>query len=221
MSAGLVWGLLGLAALDSLNPATLVAVSLILLGSRSRPVAEALAFVSGAFATVVLVGLALFLGADAVASSLPSVLDWIRRGAFVLAGSVLLLTAVRALRPRRRRAVGLPAWFDVRTAAALGVVMTAADLPNAFPYVIAIERMLAAEVPAPTGAVAVVLYAAVYCVPCLVLLAVGLRRGEGVRAALEVLQSRFGTEAVVPASRTRALGYLVAAVAVASLALLV
>ena len=42
----------GLAALDSLNPATLVAITLILLSSRRRPLAEAVGCVIGAFATV-------------------------------------------------------------------------------------------------------------------------------------------------------------------------
>ena len=50
MSASLLVGIAGLAALDSFNPATLVAVTLILLGSRRRPVPEALGFVLGASA---------------------------------------------------------------------------------------------------------------------------------------------------------------------------
>ena len=60
----------GLAALDSLNPATLVAITLILLSSRRRPLAEAVGFVIGAFATVFLLGLALYVGAEAAASAI-------------------------------------------------------------------------------------------------------------------------------------------------------
>ena len=56
MTAALLVGIAGLAALDSLNPATLVAVALILLGSRRRPVPEALGFVLGAFGSVMTVG---------------------------------------------------------------------------------------------------------------------------------------------------------------------
>lgn len=139
----------GLAALDSLNPATLVAITLILLSSRRRPLAEAVGFVIGAFATVFLLGLALYVGAEAAASAISGALTWLRRGAFGLAALVLVVSAARSLRVRHRSAVGLPEWFTPVTPAGLGVVMTGADLPNAFPYFIAIERLLAAGIPHP------------------------------------------------------------------------
>jgi cytochrome c biogenesis protein CcdA len=221
MTGALVWSLLGLAALDSLNPATLVAVSLILLGSRRRPALEALAFTAGAFSTVLLVGSVLFVGAESAASALPEILGWIRRGAFGLAALVLLVAAARSLRPRRRKPVGLPTWFSPASAVGLGLLMTGADLPNAFPYFIAIERMLANGVDVPTGLVALVLYATIYCVPCLVLLAVGLRRGDAVRRRLESLRDRFGSDTVIAPSWTRATGLLLASIGVGSLALLV
>ncbi|WP_445259018.1 hypothetical protein [Nocardioides aurantiacus] len=67
MTPALAGTIAGLAALDSLNPATLVAVTLILLGSRRHPAAEALAFVTGAFLTVLVAGAALYLGAEVAA----------------------------------------------------------------------------------------------------------------------------------------------------------
>jgi hypothetical protein len=139
----------GLAALDSLNPATLVAITLILLSSRRRQLAEAIGFVIGAFTTVFLVGLALYSGAEAAASAVAGALTWLRRGAFGLAALVLFVSAVRSLRARRRATIGLPDWFTPATAAGLGVVMTGADLPNAFPYFIAIERLLATGLTTP------------------------------------------------------------------------
>lgn len=120
----LVAGIAGLAVLDSFNPATLVAVTLILLGPRRRPVAETLGFVAGAFASVLGVGLAALM---------------------------LLISSARALRPRRRAELALPRWFNPATAIGLGVVMTGADLPNAFPYFIAIERLINAQVSILTG----------------------------------------------------------------------
>jgi len=129
----LVAGLAGLAALDSLNPATLVAVTLILLGSRARPVADTLGFVAGAFLTVFSVGVVVYLGADAATDGVANGLVWVRRGAFGLAALIVLVSAVRALRPRRRSELVLPAWFNPGTAAGLGVLMTGADLPNASP----------------------------------------------------------------------------------------
>jgi hypothetical protein len=208
----------GLAVLDSLNPATLVAITLILLSSRRRPVAEAVGFVIGAFATVFLLGLALYVGAEAAASAVSGALTWLRRGAIGLAALVLFVSAVRSLRVRRRSAVGLPNWFTPVTAAGLGVVMTGADLPNAFPYFIAIERLLAVGVAAPTATVVLAVYALVYCLPCLVLLGLGLNRGEPVLGALRRLHERFGTETAIHPSRWRAAAYAMAGVVVAAIA---
>ena len=218
MTAGLLAGVAGLAALDSLNPATLVAITLILLGSRRRPLAEALGFVIGAFCTVLVVGLGLYLGAEAAASSISGALIWVRRVAFGLAALTLLVSAVRALRHRRRSAIGLPSWFTPFTAAGLGVVMTGADLPNAFPYFIAIERLVSADLTTSTAVLVLLGYAAVYCLPCLVLLALGLRRGGRVTSALRRLHDRFGTEASVPPSRRKALALFVGSLALGAIA---
>ena len=208
----------GLATLDSLNPATLVAISLILLGSRRRPLAEAIGFAIGAFATVFLVGLALYVGAEAAASSITGALTWLRRGAFGLAALVLFVSAARSLRVRHRAAIAVPDWFTPLTAAGLGVVMTGADLPNAFPYFIAIERLLAAGITTSTAVVVLLAYSLVYCLPCLVLLVLGLSHGDRVIGGLRRLQARFGTDATVPPSPKRAGAYVAAGLAVAAVA---
>ena len=208
----------GLAALDSLNPATLVAITLILLSSRRRPLAEAIGFVIGAFTTVLLIGLALYVGAEAAASVIAGALTWLRRGAFGLAALVLFVSAVRSLRARRRATIGLPNWFTPVTAAGLGVMMTGADLPNAFPYFIAIERLLAADITTPTATLVLAAYALIYCLPCLVLLALGLNRGERVIGALRRLHERFGADTVIPPSRVRAAAFLLAGLTVSAIA---
>ena len=217
MTWALLGGIAGLAVLDSFNPATLVAVALILLASRARPVAETAGFVVGAFGSVLVVGAGVYLGADAAAQAASDGLVWVRRGAFGLAAAVVALAAARSLRPRRRRAVALPGWFTPWTAAGLGVVMTAADLPNAFPYFIAIERLVAADL--PTGVAVAVLagYAALYCLPCLVLLAAGLRGGR-TREWLQRLHARFGSEADLAASPLTAGVLLVVAVGLGAVA---
>lgn len=48
-------------------------------------------------------------------------------------------------------AMALPRSFGPWTAAPVGVLVTAADLPQAFPYLIAIERLVAAEAPDGTA----------------------------------------------------------------------
>ncbi|HEX8495714.1 MAG TPA: GAP family protein [Actinomycetales bacterium] len=218
MSAAFLLGLLGLAALDSLNPATLVTVTLILLAPGKRPVAKALAFVAGAFATVAVVGSLIFLGADQAAQTLDSGLVWLRRIAFGAAALALLVAGLRRLRPRDRTAVALPAWFTPATAAPLGVLMTGADLPNAFPLFIAIERMVDAGVGRGGGVGLILVYAAIYCLPCLVLLALGLRHGDSVRRRLSSVFNRFGSQAHVPRSIPAAVGPVLLAVGVGGLA---
>jgi cytochrome c biogenesis protein CcdA len=210
-------GLVGLAVLDSFNPATLVAVSLILLGSRDSPVADTLGFVAGAFATVLGVGVLVYLGADAASEGVTNGVAWVRRGAFGLAALVVLVSAARALRPRVRRELVLPRWFTPATAAGLGVLMTGADLPNAFPYFIAIERLVTSEVDPGVAHALLAAYAVIYCLPCLVLLAVGLRGGALTRH-LRHLHDRFGSEAEVPASRVTALALAVLAVGLGAIA---
>lgn len=93
--------------------------------------------------------------------------------------------------------------------------MTAADLPNAFPYFIAIERMVAAEVPPGTGLAVIGLYTLIYCAPCVLLLVVGLVSRKRTRAFLERVQTRLGT-GVVERSVPTALTLIGLGVAVAS-----
>lgn len=147
---------------------------------------------AGAYLVVVTLGVALFLGAGAAAQVIEGATVWIRRGALVGAGVLLLWQATRRLRDRHRAAVRLPRWVGPWTAAPLGVLVTGADLPNAFPYLVAIERLLAAAVPPGVGALALACYAVVYVLPCLLLVVATVARGERVRRRLDGLHRRLG-----------------------------
>ena len=203
MTPALAAGIAGLAVLDSFNPATIAGVALILLSPVRRPVAAALAYVLGAYAVVLALGTVVLLSAGAAASAVSGGLVWVRRIAFSLAALALLVAAVRRLRDRWRGAVELPAWFSPWTAGPIGVLVTGADLPNAFPYLVAIERLVAAGVPTGVGVLVLSLYAVVYCLPCLVLLLLGSLHGERVRRRLARGYERFGRAqaAVEPAPR--------------------
>lgn len=196
MSAGLLAAILGLAIADSFNPVTIVVITLILLTARARPAASAVTFVLGAFTTVFLIGAAIFLAAGAAADVVGDGLVWLRRIVFFVAAITLLVAGVRRLKDRQRKGVQLPGWFGVGTAFPLGVLMTGADLPNAFPYFIAIERMIDADVPAALGVPVLAMYAVVYCIPCLGLLALGMAHGDKVQARLQKVFDRFSTGTV-------------------------
>ena len=218
MSGALLGAIAGLAALDAFNPATIVAVTLILLAAPSRPGLTALVTVLGAATTVFLAGAALFLGASAAAGAVGGILLALRYVAFGAAGAAVVIAGVRRFRTRPRKPIELPAWFTPWTAFPFGALLTAADLPNAFPYFIAIERMLAAGLTTSTAVAVLAAYAFVYCLPCLVLLVLGLRRGGSTTGWLQRMHDLFGTDAVIAPSRTRAAAYAAAALAVAAIA---
>ena len=89
--------------------------------------------------------------------------------------------------------MGLPSWFGVGTALPLAVLVTGADLPNAFPYFIAIERMIDARIMTGTGLLVLAGYAVIYCLPCLILLTLGIARGDRMRQRLQKTYDRFAT----------------------------
>ncbi|MHA7262200.1 GAP family protein [Arthrobacter sp. TMN-37] len=218
MSGGLFAAILGLAIVDSFNPVTIVAITLILLTVRTRPLASALTFVLGAMSTVALLGAAIFLGADAAAGVVGDGLVWLRRIVFLVAAASLLVAGIRRLKDRPRKGVNLPSWFGVGTAFPLGVLMTGADLPNAFPYFIAIERLIDADTGLAAGLLVLVGYAVVYCTPCLVLLALGMAHGDKVRARLRKVYDRLST-GTVPRSVPAAVVLLLLAAGVLAVAL--
>ncbi|WP_165067085.1 GAP family protein [Marisediminicola senii] len=217
IDGGLLAVIAGLALADSLNPATIVVITLILLTVRHRPVGSALVFVLGAMSTVFALGLLIFVGASAAANAVGEGLVWLRRAVFLIAAITLAVAGVRRLKDRERKGIDLPSWFGVWTAFPLGILVTGADLPNAFPYFIAIERMIAASVDLPVGLLVLAGYAVVYCIPCLVLLALGMAHGDTVRARLGKVLTRFSTGTVrrsVPA----AVGLIALAIAVLTIA---
>ena len=102
----------------------------------------------------------------------------------------------------------LPRWFGPWTAGPLGVLATGADLPNAFPYLVAIERLNAAGVATGVGVTVLALYALVYCLPCLLLLIAGLVWRGRVTAPLQRVYERLGAQRVQKRSVPAAAGLL-------------
>jgi cytochrome c biogenesis protein CcdA len=220
VTAALLAGVAGLALLDALNPATIAGVALLLLAPMPHPVRAAAGFVGGALLTVFGMGTLLYIGADTAADAAGNGLIWVRRAAFTLAAIALAVTGLRRLRPRIRPAVTVPRWVNPLSAAALGLLMTGADLPNAFPYFIAIERIVNAGVGTTPALLIIASYAVIYCLPCLLLLIAGATRGDRVRRRLGGLYERLGAEKKQPRSVPIAVGYLAAAVGVLAIAVL-
>lgn len=205
ISAALLLSIVGLALLDSLNPATIVAVTLILLAAPNRADLVALGAVTGAVLTVFSVGAALFLTAGAAAGAVDGIISGLRFLAFGAAGISLIVSGVKRFKDRERKPVALPAWFTPAMALPFGMLLTAADLPNAFPYFIAIERMVSADVGIATGLLVLLGYTIIYTLPCLILLLVGTVNRERTRNWLQKIVTRFGSGTI---QRSIAIGLL-------------
>lgn len=196
-------------------------MALILLAPLRRPGAAALAYVAGAYTVVVAVGTGVFLGSAALGDAVAAGATWVRRGALLLAAVALAVSGLRRLRRRRRSSVALPRWFGPWTAAPVGVLVTGADLPNAFPYLIAIERLTTAQVAPGAGIAVLAGYGLVYCLPCLLLLVAGLVWRRHITSRLHRVYQRLGAARTLPRSVPAAVGLGVLAVTLAGLALAV
>lgn len=216
MTAALLGTIAGLAAIDAFNPATMVAVILILLAAPERPGLTALVTVLGAATTVLVAGAALFLGAGAAAGAVDGIVIALRYVAFGAAGVALIISGTRRFTTRARKPIELPVWFTPWTAFPFGVLLTGADLPNAFPYFIAIERLIDAGTIPSQGLWVLAGYAVIYCLPCLLLLLVGLTSRSRTQAFLTRVTQRFGT-GEVRASRAIAITLIVLGTGVGTL----
>lgn len=219
MRSELVIALMGLALLDSLNTSTLFIVMVVLLGARD-PLRSGAAYAAGAVLAFVALAVALYTGASAAEAVVSDLARWLRRGTFALLAVWLLFLAWKRLRDRPRKPFLLPAWFSPLTAVPIGVAATIADLPNAFPLFLAVERLVAADLDRQVGVVALCGYTVVYSLPVVALLLLGARRGARVRAGMQRITDRF-LSGVARRSIPLAAGFALAAITSATVAVLV
>lgn len=184
-------GIFGLALLDSLNPATIVTVGLILLLREQKTFLTASSAVLGAFGLVFASGSLLYLTAQWSSSQVVGLLSWISTAVFLAAGTWLVWHGIARLKTSPRKEIHLPDWVNPGTAWIFGGFFTAADLPNALPYLVAIERLVDAEI--GFTAIWVILgYSLVYCIPCIALLVFFKLNQTRVHQLVRVLHERFG-----------------------------
>lgn len=218
MTTELVVALAGLALLDSLNTSTLFIVMVVLLGARD-PVRAGVAYTVGAIFAFLGLAVALYTGASAAEAVVSDVAAWLRRGTFALLALWLLFLAYKRLRDRPRKPFLLPGWFSPLTAVPIGAAATVADLPNAFPLFLAVERLVAANLDRQVGVVALCAYTAVYALPVVALLLVGARKGARVRDSMQRITTRF-LSGVARRSIPLAAGFALAAVTSAAIAVI-
>jgi hypothetical protein len=216
LTGGLLWGLTGLALLDSVNATTIWIVIVILLGAK-RPAPTGWAFMLGAAVSFLAFALMFYFGLSFADSVLDGFTLWLRRLLFAGLAVVLVVMGIRRLRPRERKGYALPPWVNAWSALPFGVLATAGDLPNAFPMVLAVERLIDADVAAPAAVVVLVGYTLVYALPSALILAAGLAFNEELREQLQSMLSGRATGTAEPSPKAAAACF---AGAVASLAVL-
>lgn len=202
MSGGLVAALVGLAVVDSLNLSTIAVVILILL-TVQRPVATGWVYALGAVVAFFGLTMLVYFGASFAGTLIEDLAAWMRRIIFLGFGVMFVVFGVRRFRTRERRGYPLLRWVNPLTAFPLGIVATLADLPNAFPMFFAVERLIDAEVSAPTAVAALAGYTLIYAVPTVLVLVLGILFKDRPRDRFREVYDRL-TSGDVKASRRMA-----------------
>ncbi|GAA2276070.1 hypothetical protein GCM10009853_032720 [Glycomyces scopariae] len=218
MTGGLLWGLTGLALLDSVNAATIWIVIVILLGAK-RPAPTGWAFMLGAAVSFLAFALMFYFGLSFAESALDGFALWLRRGLFAALAVALAVMGARRLRPRERRGYTLPQWVNAWSALPFGVLATIGDLPNAFPMVLAVERLLNADAAAPAAVLVLVGYTLVYALPAVLILAAGLAFNDELREQLQSMLSGRTSGTAGPSPKAAAACFAGAAASLAVLLL--
>ena len=165
-------GLVALALIDSINPSA-IAVTLYLISiSPSGVLAKVMIYVGAIFVTYFTLGVTMVLGLDALAPSLGQMLDS-RIGLIAqsLVGLALLIYSLTASSGGPSSpVVARPSASTYAALAALGVTVTAMELPTAIPYFAAVALITGADLPVHSWAPLLVLYNVIFVLPPMALL---------------------------------------------------
>ena len=187
--------IVGLAVVDSINPSALLAtIALLLRGRSARPLVAV--YVAAILVTYFAIGLALTLGLGLTPEAvLASDAAYLAQGAI---GAAMLAYAVAAPgrgRHRDRDPATHPKLAAVRRPAAvfaLGVAVTALELPTALPYLGAVGAITRADLAVGDWLPLLGVYNLIFVLPPLVLLAAHVALGDRAGALLERLRARLG-----------------------------
>lgn len=179
MNPTLLVGLVGIAAVDSLNPSALVVTTLLLAGPN--PYRRALAYVAGISLTYFCVGVAVLIGAGDV---LIDAVEALRRPAIgfgieAVLGALLVTYGLRSTRAGRGgRGASSPTLrgSSVPAAFVTGMTVTAVESTTALPYIGALTALARANASLAATLFALALYNVVFVVPPLALVGLQVAR---------------------------------------------
>ena len=185
--------IVGLAVVDSINPSALLATIVLLLRGRpARPLV--VVYVAAVLVTYFAIGLAFIVGLgltpQAVVESDAAYLVQGVLGAAMLAYA--LLAPGRGGRRDPATTRRLPMVHGPATVFALGVAVTALELPTALPYLGAVGAITRANLAVGDWLPLLVAYNLIFVLPPLALLATHMALGDRAAPLLERLRSRLG-----------------------------
>ena len=166
-----VVAVLALAVLDSVNPSAIV-VTLYLLSVATRAHVQVAVYIGAIFVTYLAFGVLMVLGLDALLPAIDEFLDS-RIGFAVqsLVGLAMLVYSLTASRDRpSSQEVARPSASTYAALVALGVTVTAMELPTAVPYFAAVALMAEARLPIQAWAPLLGLYNVIFVLPPVALL---------------------------------------------------
>jgi cytochrome c biogenesis protein CcdA len=159
--------LLGL--LDSLNPATIIAVVFLL--STTNPLPRTMSFLLGVGVTYFVCGLLIHFGFssvfDYVQNFLASTWGYVIRA---LLGVILVVTSLWLYYKKSETTTKTPAVIHPAATFVFGFTSTISDMPTAFPYLVGLERISSANTDLITTLFLLLYYNILYALPALILL---------------------------------------------------
>jgi cytochrome c biogenesis protein CcdA len=159
--------LLGL--LDSLNPATIIAMVFLL--STTNPLPRTISFLLGVGVTYFVCGLLIHFGFSSVfdyaQNFLASTWGYVVKA---LLGVVLVVTSSWLCYKKSETNTKTPTAIHPAATFIFGVTSTVSDMPTAFPYLVALERISTINPDFITTFIFLVYYNILYALPALVLL---------------------------------------------------
>ncbi len=167
----LIASVLLLAVVDSINPSAIVVTLYLLSTSGARAVVQVGTYVAAIFVTYLLLGVAMILGLESLLPSLGRLLDG-TTGLILqsLAGLLLLAYSLTASDGSPSAPVARPSVTTTAALLALGVTVTAMELPTAVPYLAAVALITEAGLPMRAWAPLLAVYDVIFVLPPIALL---------------------------------------------------
>lgn len=185
----LLFSLVGLALLDSLNPSAL-AVTIYLLLSGRPFAGKVLIYLSGVFASYLSLGVLMMLGFGSISGYLESPGAYAVQG--VIGATLLGYALLAPDKPRnKKKAVRRPSSWGFGVIFGLGVTVTVVEFSTAFPYFGAIALMTNAGLTVMEWLPVLAAYNGIFVLPPLLLLGTYSLLGARVEPFFERLQERF------------------------------